>query len=225
MLKVIFFDAAGTLIHLGHSGRGVGFHYNKVANRHGLIREPEAWENAFRAVWKTMPVQPPTGEPRADDDRGWWRDLVMRMLKKMAISETACDREALFNDLYTHFAKPGVWELFPEVTDVLKQCNAHFRLGIISNFDSRLFPVLEQLGVAHFFEQIIISSRVGAEKPESLIFKTALEKMQVANHEALHVGDHPAEDWRGAEAAGLRAFHLKRPENSLHDLLALVEKI
>jgi FMN phosphatase YigB (HAD superfamily) len=35
----------------------------------------------------------------------------------------------------------------------------------------------------------------------------------------MHVGDDPERDWQAAKAAGLTIFELRRPENSLRDLL------
>ena len=73
MLKAIFFDAVGTLIHLTKS---VGQHYHLVAQQQGLTLDPNLLETAFVQVWKEMPLRPAIGEPRADDDKDWWRDLV-----------------------------------------------------------------------------------------------------------------------------------------------------
>lgn len=214
--SVIFFDAAGTLFHLP---RGVGYHYALVGNRLGLSLDAEALEQAFRRAWKEMPARPSTGAPREDDDKGWWRELVDRVLNEVAPATHELDRDAYFEVVYEHFAQAGVWELFPEVFEVLEKLHGRCRLSIISNFDRRLHVILEHLGIPRFFEQVLISSEIGADKPDPLIFERALELSQVTAAEAMHVGDDPVRDWQGAAAASLRTFQLDRPRNSLRDLL------
>ena len=79
--------------------------------------------------------------------------------------------------------------------------------------------ILEQLGISKFFSALAISSEVGADKPNPFIFQRAAELCGVAPNEALHVGDDPVRDWEGAAHAGVAAFELERPRNSLGDVL------
>lgn len=215
--KVIFFDAVGTLFHLPE---GVGYHYALVGHRMGLALDASALDQAFARVWKEMPARPATGLPREDDDKGWWRELVERVLEQVAPGTRELDRDAFFEAAYGHFAEAGVWELYPEVLEVLETLRGRFRLGIISNFDGRLRMVLEQFGVSKFFEQMAISSEVGADKPDPLIFRRALALSHVTASEAIHVGDDPVGDWKGAADAGLSVFRLHRPGNSLRNLVS-----
>jgi putative hydrolase of the HAD superfamily len=82
--------------------------------------------------------------------------------------------------------------------------------------------ILEQLGVSKFFEQVFISSELGADKPDPEIFRRALEVVRLSPSEVLHVGDDPERDWKAASAAGLPVFKLDRKRNSLRDLLQFV---
>lgn len=215
MTKVIFFDAAGTLFHLP---RGVGWHYRDVAERHGCPLDEQVLLRAFGAVWKTMPARPAERKARPDDDRGWWRELVEQVLNRCAVAPGQLDRAAYFDELYAEFTRPGVWALFPEVRETLAGLRSQFRLGVISNFDGRLRPILAHLGIADAFEDLVISSEVGADKPDAWIFEHALDRIGVAAGEALHVGDDPVHDWQGAAAAGLQVFRLERPANDLRNL-------
>jgi len=217
---VIFFDAAGTLIGLI---RGVEHHYCEVATRHGLEVDRQVMREAFRMTWKEMPSPETTQKPRADDDRGWWQAFVNRVLDKCAVERGGgFDREMYFAELYEEFARPGVWELFPEVKAVLEELAQIYRLGIISNFDRRLRRVLTELGVGHLFSPVVISSEVGADKPDPWIFQQALAQAKIAPHEALHVGDEPSADWEGAAKAGMQVFRLRRPETTLEHLLRVL---
>lgn len=216
MPRVIFFDAAGTLFHLP---KGVGYHYSLVGQRLGLNLDAKAVDSAFATAWKEMPARPATGGPRMDDDKPCWRTLVERVLDQCAPDTKPLDRDTYFEVVYAHFAEAGVWELFPEVVEVLEKAHARSRLSVVSNFDGRLRVILERLEISHYFSSILISSEIGADKPDPFIFQRALELNQCAAHEALHVGDDPARDWAGAAAAHIPIFKLERPGNSLRDVL------
>jgi len=219
MLKAIFFDAAGTLFHLP---KGVGYHYALVGQGLGLELNAHELDQAFAAVWKQMPLRPATGLPREDDDKGWWRELVDRILDQVSSSLQEPDRDTFFEVAYEHFAEAGVWELYPDVIEVLESLRGRFELSVISNFDGRLRTILEQLGVSKFFRYVFISSELGADKPDPAIYRQALEVIGFAPNEVLHVGDDPERDWDAAAKAGLQIFKLDREKNSLRDLLEVL---
>src|SRR4051812_23809888 len=99
-MKTIFFDAVGTLFYLTES---VGYHYALVGREIGTSLDPEKLDHAFTSVWKTMPVRDPIDGPREDDDKGWWRDLVFRVLDEAAPSMSPLDRDNFFEIAYEHF--------------------------------------------------------------------------------------------------------------------------
>jgi putative hydrolase of the HAD superfamily len=219
VIKAIFFDGAGTLIHLPKS---VGHHYALVGKRVGLTLDAAALDLAFIACWKQMPMRPAIEGPRKDDDKGWWRELVDHVIGQVAPRTNELDRDAFFEVAYSHFAEAGVWELYPDVIEVLEALRPRFELAVISNFDGRLRMILEQLGLSQFFSHVFLSSELGADKPDPLIYQRALRLSGLAPNETLHAGDDPVRDWAGAEAAGLAVFRLERPHNSLSDLLTMV---
>ena len=218
VIRAIFFDAASTLFHLTKT---VGDHYAFVGRNVGLDLDAQQLERAFRAAWKQMPRRPAIDGPRKDDDKGWWRELVHHVFDQVAPSLSGLDRDNFFEVAYEHFAEPGVWELYPEVFDVLEQLRDRFQFAVISNFDGRLRLILQNLGISKYFAYIFISSEVGADKPEPEIFRRALKIMHLKGNEVLHVGDDPERDWKAAAEAGLSVFRLDRPRNSLRDLLKL----
>jgi putative hydrolase of the HAD superfamily len=219
MVRAIFFDAAGTLIHLPKS---VGYHYALVGKWLGLELSAAALDSAFHFVWKQMPTQTSTGQPREDDDKGWWRDLIERVLDRVAPAMKDLDRDNFFEFAYDHFAEPGVWELYPEVDELLHALHGRFELSVISNFDGRLRMILEHLGISKYFRHIFLSSELGADKPDPMIFQLAVERLGFLPNEVLHAGDDPERDWEAAEKAGLQVFKLDRRRNSLRDLLSLL---
>jgi putative hydrolase of the HAD superfamily len=218
VITAIFFDAMGTLITLKCT---VGENYAYVGEQIGLGVDAAAFDRAFQQKWCTIKARAPISGPREDDDKDWWRKLVFQLLDKVAPQSSELDRDNFFELAYEHFAAPSVWQLHPDATDVITGLYPRFRLAIVSNWDGRLRFVLEHLGIGRFFEQLFISSEVGADKPDPEIFRRALRLMKLSPTEVLHVGDDPHHDWAAAEACGLRVFRLDHRERHLRGLLEL----
>jgi putative hydrolase of the HAD superfamily len=218
LLEAIFFDAVGTLFYLTKT---VGDHYALVGQEIGLKLDPQQLDRAFHAAYKRMPQRAATDGPRENDDKGWWRELVDRVLNQVAPSLSEFDRDNFFEIAYEHFAEAGVWELYPEVAEVLEKLAPRFQLAVISNFDGRLRLILEHLGISKFFRHVFVSSEIGADKPDPEIFWRALKFIDLNPNQVLHVGDDSERDWKAASETGVRIFRLDRQENSLRDLLRL----
>ena len=212
-MKAVFFDAAGTLFRVA---KGVGWHYARVAEKHGGYLTAEVLERRFRTVWSAMPPAPECAGPRGDDDKAWWLSLLVRVFSD---APPTFDLGTFFPDVWEEFARPDVWEVFPETVEVLQALSARARLGIVSNFDSRLHRILAGLNLARFFEHVVVSSEVGSDKPSPRIFAHALKCFDLQPRDVVFAGDDPDDDWFGAERAGMSVFRLKRPENDLRGLL------
>lgn len=99
------------------------------------------------------------------------------------------------------------WHAFDHVHAFLTELKERgLRLGIISNWDHTARDVLQQTQLSPFFEQIIISSEVGVEKPDPQIFRIALDRAGVAAHQCLYVGDNYYDDVVGCAKVGMKAL-------------------
>jgi putative hydrolase of the HAD superfamily len=219
MLKAVFFDAVGTLFYLTKT---VGDHYALVGEKVGLNLDPKKLDDAFYSAWVKMPPRDAINGPRENDDKDWWRELADRVLREAAPEVDELDRDNFFEIAYEHFAEAGVWELYPDVTDVLVHLYPRFQLAIVSNFDGRLRLILEHLSISKYFSHVFVSSEIGADKPDPEIFCRALKFLNLKSGEVLHVGDDAERDWQAATAAGLSIFKLDRKTNSLRDLFAIL---
>lgn len=219
--QVVFFDAAGTLFDIAEP---VGITYARLAAKHGLSVNAAAMDHAFRSTWKELPAPlHPAGQPPEDDDRSWWRELVERSFEKVLDEPLAPDAlDALFPTLYGHYSDARAWHLCDDVAPALEALHGQVRLFVLSNFDRRLHRILEGLGIAPYFERVIISSKVGAAKPHPRMFECALQHAGVAPHQCLHVGDEDDADILGAQAAGISAMRIRRPEVTLRDVVGKV---
>jgi putative hydrolase of the HAD superfamily len=231
-IKAVFFDAAGTLI---KPVRNVGESYAWIARNHGMDVAPSEISARFRLCFAAAPPLAFPGAAARDIqilERNWWRRLVERIFEPWGPFDGFDD---YFAELFSYFAAPGSWALYPEVRETLSALKERpVILSVISNFDSRLVNILEGLGTAPFFADIFISSRVGHAKPAREIFDAALSRHGLAARTALHVGDSSETDVRGAIDAGLRGVLVDRdghyePECfpricSLKELLSFVEQ-
>ncbi len=119
--------------------------------------------------------------------------------------------EPFFDELYNRFSEPGAWHIFEDVAPTLDDLAARgINLGIISNWDERLRPLLEKLKLAGYFQTITISCEVGFTKPSPVIFEHAAKKLGLAPQVILHVGDNRESDVVGATSAGFEALLIDR---------------
>lgn len=214
--KVIFLDAVGTLFGVQGS---VGEIYSKLAQKSDVIVDPIALDAAFTEAFD---ASPPLAFPDTDVvaipelEYQWWHDITQKSFAAVKTLEQFADFEVFFDSLYGHFATPNPWYVYDDVLPALRKWKDRgIPLGIISNFDSRLYSVLEGLKIENYFQSITFSSSVGAAKPSQEIFTAALAQHRCEPHQAWHIGDSLNADFEGAKAAGLVAWHLQRPDPAL----------
>jgi len=208
-LKVIFFDAVGTLIEI----RGcVGEIYSRAAREFGFEAEPRVLQLNFeRSFRRQPPLAFPAGTPEAaltGLEKAWWANLVEAVFDGLG-SFPRFDQ--FFDEIFERFRGRESWRAYDDVAPALTELKRRgFRLGVISNFDSRLYDVLRACSLDHFFDSVHISTRVGAAKPDPAIFRAAVNHYAVEARRAWHVGDSLREDVEGAMAAGVNAILLDR---------------
>ncbi|WP_120460956.1 HAD family hydrolase [Paenibacillus aceti] len=110
--------------------------------------------------------------------------------------------------------QPIQWRAF-EFTKPTLHClkEAGYQLGLISNWDQSAREVLSRNQLEELFDEIIISSEVGVEKPDPAIFELALARVQVTAEQSLYVGDNYYDDVRGCQQVGIHCL-LINPYNN-----------
>ncbi len=211
--RLILLDAVGTLF--GVSG-SVGQHYRDVALDWGVDVNARQLNDAFFEAFRSAPPMafPGAGPDEIPDlEYRWWEAIAERCFARAGALERFQDFPGFFADLWDYFAGPTPWFVYPEVPTLLERwVNQGITLGVLSNFDSRIHPVLEALDLRDYFASITISTEVGAAKPDPQVFAAALAKHNCPPHQAWHIGDSYREDCKGATAAGIRAIWVNRPD-------------
>jgi putative hydrolase of the HAD superfamily len=217
--RAVLFDAAETLF----TTRGsVGAIYAGIASQYGSTADADTIQAAFLRHFRGA------GPVSVQDQKRWWKDVVHRVFTDVGMVENFNE---FFERVYDEFRDSQGWILFPETLGVLKQLKGlGLKLGIISNFDTRIYSVLDSLEIRPFFDAVTISSETGFSKPDPEIFRLAVEALGLPPPAALMVGDNPEDDVESAIRAGLAAILIDRRgrytgRNHLRRILSLKEVI
>lgn len=192
---------SGLLLDVGHTllrpVRPVGQLYAEVAARHGLRRDPDAVDRAFRRAFR---ASTPPGRLRYEGDgRPFWRAVVAASLHT--------DSRAIFEDLYGFFGQPEAWVLREGAVEALAELReGGVGIALVSDWDTRLRPLLTRMGLLARVDHLSVSCEVGAEKPDPAIFLDACAALGRPPGDTLHLGDDPLRDARGARLVGCRAW-------------------
>jgi putative hydrolase of the HAD superfamily len=208
--RAVFFDAGHTLL---YAHPDLGTVYAETTAALGVRLEPSAFVEAFQPAFRDC--APPGAEASDEQDRAMWREITRRIYGRLpALAPIAF--EAWFEALWRRFGEADAWRLYDDVESALGGLRARgLRLGVVSNWDTRLRGIAEGLGLARLVDFVVISAEAGVRKPDRRIFEAALARAGVAPEEALHVGDLPEEDAEGARRAGIRPVLIERRKRML----------
>ena len=195
----VLFDAAETLF----TTRGsVGDIYRSVARDFGSTASASEIQEAFDRQFQR------SGPLTRDDEKTWWKDVVYRVFSDVGMVD---DFDAMFDAIYELFRDSRGWILFPETHRVLEEFRRNqVKLGVISNFDSRLYTVLSDLRILPLFDSVTICSEVGFAKPQPEIFMAATRALGVAARRVLFTGDSLLDDFLAGKGVGMETFLLDR---------------
>ncbi len=146
--------------------------------------------------------------------REWWHYIVKNVIemdfahKKLPpLPETVVDR--ISNEMFDQFSNAFYWKKNENCDMVLEKLKEKgVKLGIISNFDERLFEIIENLHIANHFEFVCIpANSKGHFKPQREIFLEAFKKTRLDDkNQMLHVGDDLKLDYHAAHAFGCKSL-------------------
>jgi len=206
-VHTVTFDVGGTLISPSPS---VGHVYAEVAARFGVKADPAALNDGFKRAWKA--------KTEFNYSEEAWYSLVRGTFGPLAPKLP----DTFFPTVYRRFIEADAWRIHEDALETLDElASRDFNLGVISNWDERLRPLLKNLKLTPYFQAITVSCEAQFPKPSAVIFEQALRSLGAAPAAVLHVGDSQLEDAEGARGAGLHGLHLDR--NGAGDIRSLTE--
>ncbi len=211
MLKAVFFDVGNTLI----------FPFPSVPE---VCRDVLAQAGHFHdldAIDSLMPLIDAYYEDRYRADDTFWTDeeetsgvwvgMYSLLCRRLGIEESA---SVLARRVYDQFGLTERWRAYEDVAPAFERLHARgLKLGIISNWDSRLVGLMDGLGLSTHLGSVVSSADVGLRKPDPRIFELACSRLGILPSEAAHVGDHHYADVLGARAVDMQPVLIDRHDN------------
>ena len=197
------FDVAGTLLNLQEPAGAI---YARLGRRYGVTRPPEVIASelarALRAPWPGL---------RFDGDgRPFWREAVRRA--------TGCADPTYFEEVYAAFG-PSAWAVAPGAVRCLTALReSGVRVGVLSNWDTRLRSLLSALDLLPLLDTVVISGEVRLEKPDPAIFDLSCMRLGTPPAFVLHIGDQRQADLLGARGAGCVGWLLGQDVHSFDEI-------
>ena len=208
-IRFVFFDVGGTILRVQPS---VSHVYSRTAREHGWDVEPGWLSDRFEQACAESLRRSMRRSHRCSDEilkEEWFR--IVRDTFGNSVPGARIRR--LFEDLYQKFVSASAWTVAPGARATLEDLRQRgYQLGILSNWDSRLPTTLEQLDLASFFDVVVISYKVGYEKPHRRIFEIAVSKAGQPASRILHVGDSWVTDILPAQKVGMKTLWMAPSE-------------
>ena len=198
-VKTLLFDFGGTL-----DADGVAWkeRFHTLYRTEGLSLDGETFAPAFYAA--DYPLV--GGLPSTTDLSGTVHALTANLESELARrvgGNGSGDRGRRVASVFLSEAAAT----FERNRPLLKVLSERYRLGIVSNFYGNLEAVCDSAGLCSFFEVLVDSHCVGAEKPDPAIFRAALDGLGATPEETMFIGDSLRRDREGARRMGMR-LHL-----------------
>lgn len=212
-LEAVLFDAGLTLIHDTTPAADVAA---EVFARRGIPCDADALAAAMATAMGSLDGRWHRGD--------WWLaesgvrrlflDAYERGLRELpSLRGRRALRDDLATGIYESYLDATHWSLFPDVMPTLDALRAAgLRMSVISDWGHGLEGILLELELGAYFEFLLVSSRLGIAKPDPRIFELALDRLGVAPHAAVYVGDTYVKDVFGARAAGIAPVLLDRAD-------------
>jgi len=188
-VQAVTFDLAGTLLFPRPSVGGI---YAACARRHGVEIEASVLDASFALAFK--------GAPKQAKPEVFWKEVVERCFgPALPASKLA----PVFRDCWEAFARPEAWRLAPGAVPAISAIRfLGVKVGVLSNADARMRPVLEGHGLMKHLDGVFLSEETGFAKPDPRAFALAARSLGGAVTGLVHFGDSPTEDGEGARDAG-----------------------
>ena len=209
MIKAVFFDFYKTLCVWGQP---LEASLQKIAERYPFEID---WER-YATARENLYADASGSDPTKHSVLGTMQEIVesyYEFIKELGVQEHVGQVTwELLQSEHSLFSATNA-TLYDDAIPTLQRLrNAGLKLAIVSNWDTPLDPLTERLGIAEYFDAIVVShdERVKSAKPDSHIFNYTRAAIGVSAEETVHVGDTYEADIVGARNAGIRPILIDR---------------
>lgn len=210
-MRLLIWDFDGTLAHRrGETGWSLLLAEVLDAEEPGHALSPHSFRPYLRDGFPWH--RPEVAHPELCEPDAWWaavRPVLARAYESAGYPEArALELASAAQRLYV---EPAGWTLFDGTVSTLERLAADgWEHAILSNHVPELREIVRSLGLDRLLVALSCSAETGYEKPHPRAFEELLEQLQP--DEAWMVGDNVVADVLGAEALGIPAILVRRPD-------------
>lgn len=143
-----------------------------------------------------------------DTERILRRGFVLELDRAMGWHMTDDEIARMTDDFTDDIDRYG---FFDDVKEWLARWSGDYSLAVLSDAMPSILLFLEQYGILRHFDAAVISTHVGATKPDGRMYRAVLEGLGADPADCLFVDDRRC-NVEGAVRAGMRAVQMSRPE-------------
>ncbi|MCE7885484.1 MAG: hypothetical protein DYH08_16780 [Actinobacteria bacterium ATB1] len=219
MIRLVLCDAGGTLIAPRPSWE---HHFVEVCAQAGVdVPEDEVFAIFHREMARFgRRVSETDARAFSLDEalsRQFWYRLYTQVLSELSVDEPG----ELPSMLYRRFTEFETYGLLEHAADAVRSVVETGRLaGLLSNWEAWLADLVDHLDLGDLFATVVVSGRVGVEKPDPAIYQMALEAAGVeADIGAVGDAVEKADGIRGAGIGDAARHHTVAEQDVLHKLV------
>jgi HAD superfamily hydrolase (TIGR01509 family) len=215
-IQAVLFDLDDTLISWEQpTSSREEFYLPRIENVHAFLSDAghnlppcfEFWQainQAIMAMW-------------AEAKQTWritsFGRLLDQLFENLELDTNQLDNEQVLR-VFDWGPRPGV-KLFPETQPLLQTLREQgYKTGLLTNSFVPMWMrdlELEAFGLLELLDERVSAADVGYLKPHPAIYQHLLSRLDVPPEQAVFVGDRPANDIAGANAAGLVSVLVNPP--------------
>jgi len=218
LIKGVLFDCAETLIQVRWTPGKLAV---ACLERCGIAR-PELEDSYDRAFFRRLPEYRAANLESDAATNAFWLKLGQEWIENEGPGVAASDLMGYADELVYGLSSPFFMTFEDSKPCLAALRAAGLRLAVVSNWDRSLHRILRSHGLSDYFEVVVASLEVGVEKPDPLLFETALDRLGLDVSEVVHIGDDPVADLVGAKNAGIRPYLLNRSRADGFNSLSLL---
>ncbi|ADJ25900.1 Haloacid dehalogenase domain protein hydrolase [Dehalogenimonas lykanthroporepellens BL-DC-9] len=208
MITHVFFDLYQTLI--GYDPPREELEY-RVLDELGIKAPPDRFRRAFAVAdeyFYTENAKKPLSRREPQEVDAIYARHQSIVLREGGIQpDPDLVRSALLRLKDFKFKTVLFDDVIPALTELQRR---EISLGLVSNVDKDISPMLDELGLSSFLETVVTSRETGFTKPHPEIFAEALRQAGATAERSAFVGDQYQIDVLGASAVGMKGILVAR---------------
>ena len=204
-MKNLILDCGGVLVYPSQGAWSLPCRMREIlGDRAGDIGTPK-YAEAHRAAAKWLDESRLMSD--LEEERRVRLGYLSEMNKRMGWQLTGAEVSLLADDFTHNILRYG---FFDDIVPWLTRWREKYTLGILSDAMPSILVFMDQYGILKCFDEVVISTQVGAIKPDPRMYAAILKKLDAEPADCLFVDDRPC-NLDGAVRAGLQAVQMARP--------------